>query len=226
MPELRWTLLILGALFIGGPGTLGMAPAAACARAPDGATGAFTGSGAGGRESERLSPTFEGGRKSASPSRAAKPARGRAFSTAARGARRDGERISPTFDDTHHASFTMTAPPAWRPARGVFREPTLTFPEVSVEMPADTRDRFADPPVVELDDESLDRLKVEAGEAVDEFSEPREEGEAVDDFSEDLDDAPAPVAADGLRVVGGRSRADAGTGWHFPPTGGWCPRPT
>ena len=65
---------------------------------------------------------------------------------------------------------------------------------VEIRNPIVARDRFADPPVVGLDDESLDRLKVEAGEAIDEFSEPREPGEAVDDFSENIEEESAPVA--------------------------------
>ena len=131
MPELRWTLLILGALFIGGLALW----------------------------------EWRRQRHARGPGGAAVPLAGTIG--------REGERISPTFDSGGDVSFadgsaTLT------PARGVYREPTLTFPEVSVEVPADSRDRFADPPVVELDDESLDRLKVAAGEAVDEFSEPDE----------------------------------------------------
>ena len=130
MPELRWTLLILGALFIGGL-ALWEWRRQRLARGPQSAVPAPLG-GHGGREGERLSPTFDG-----------------------------------------NADVSLDASsPTYAPARGVFREPTLTFPEVQVEVPVDSRDRFADPPVVELDDESLDRLKVEAGEAIDEFSEP------------------------------------------------------
>ena len=150
MPELRWTLLILGALFIGGL-ALWEWRRQRHARGPDSVPGAHAG--AGGREG--------------------------------------GERISPTFDGGADVSFGDGAT-SLAPSRGVFREPTLTFPEVSLEMPADSRDRFADPPVVELDDESLDRLKVEAGEAIDEFSEPPEAGEAVDDFAESIEKPAAP----------------------------------
>jgi FtsZ-interacting cell division protein ZipA len=166
MPELRWTLLILGALFIGGL-ALWEWRRQRHARGPDNATGSFTGAGSGARDGERISPTFEG-----------------------MGARSESERISPTFDAVGDGAFADGASSS---SRGSFREPTLTFPEVSVEIPADSRDRFADPPVVELDDESLDRLKVEAGEAVDEFSEPREPGEAVDDFSENIEQEPSSV---------------------------------
>jgi ZipA, C-terminal FtsZ-binding domain len=144
MPELRWTLLILGALFIGGL-ALWEWRRQRHARGPDStAPGPFGPHGA-------------------------------------QGAREGGERISPTFDDGIASSFD--APPAQ--SRGVFREPTLTFPEVTIDVPADSRDRFADPPVVELDDESLDRLKVEAGEAVDEFSEPS---------AQEIDPTPVPPA--------------------------------
>jgi FtsZ-interacting cell division protein ZipA len=131
MPELRWTLLILGALFVGGL-ALWEWRRQRHARGPDGAPASHAG-----------------------------------------GSPREGERISPTFDGAPDVSFGEG--PALAPTRGVFREPTLTFEEVSVQIPADSRDRFADPPVVELDDESLDRLKVEAGEAIDEFSEPVED---------------------------------------------------
>jgi FtsZ-interacting cell division protein ZipA len=124
MPELRWTLLILGTLFIGGL-ALWEWRRQRHARGPDNAT--FDGAGA-------------------------------------------GERVSPTFDA--NADLGADASSTYAPARGAFREPTLTFPDVALPVPNDSRDRFADPPVVELDDESLDRLKVEAGEAVDEFSEP------------------------------------------------------
>jgi FtsZ-interacting cell division protein ZipA len=140
MPELRWTLLILGALFIGGL-ALWEWRRQRYARGPDAMPAPHAGGGV-----------------------------------------REGERISPTFGASPDVSFDP--PAALSPTRGVFREPTLTFPEVSVEIPADSRDRFADPPVVELDDESLDRLKVEAGEAVDEFSEP------VADEDEDEVEAP------------------------------------
>lgn len=124
MPELRWTLLILGALFIGGL-ALWEWRRQRHARGPDNAT--FEGTGA-------------------------------------------GERISPTFDG--NADLGAEGASTYTPGRGVFREPTLTFPDVALSVSNDSRDRFADPPVVELDDESLDQLKVEAGEAVDEFSEP------------------------------------------------------
>ena len=142
MPELRWTLLILGALFIGGLALW-----------------------------EWRRQRHARGPESAVPG----PAGGHVGSHGGR----DGERISPTFDSS--ADVSLDAPAV--PMRGVFREPTLTFPEVTVDVPGDSRDRFADPPVVELDDESLDRLKVEAGEAVDEFSEPS---------AEDID-PPAPA---------------------------------
>lgn len=179
MPELRWTLLILGALFIGGL-ALWEWRRQRHARGPDNTPFTGAGGGAGGRDGERFSPTFDGG------------AGDRSHSFDGGAVRREGERISPTLDGAGDVSFGDGS--ASLSPRNSFREPTLTFPEVSVEMPADSRDRFADPPVVELDDESLDRLKVEAGEAVDEFSEPREAGEAVDDFSEDLEEEAAPVA--------------------------------
>src|SRR4051812_8531357 len=111
MPELRWTLLILGALFIGGL-ALWEWRRQRLARGRDNALASGAGSGMVGRE---------------------------------------GERISPTFDTGPDVSFDSS--PSLSPARGSFREPTLTFPEVSVQIPADSRDRFADPPVVELDDE-------------------------------------------------------------------------
>jgi FtsZ-interacting cell division protein ZipA len=183
MPELRWTLLILGALFIGGL-ALWEWRRQRHARGPDNASGSFTGVGAGSgaRDGERIAPTFDGmGGHEGERSHAFEGGLGR----------REGERISPTFEGVGEGSFAERSS-SLTPTRGAFREPTLTFPEVSVEIPADARDRFADPPVVELDDESLDRLKVEAGEAVDEFSEPREPGEAVDDFSENLDE-PSPA---------------------------------
>lgn len=191
MPELRWTLLILGALFIGGLALWEWRRQRHARSGSEGAAGSFAGMG--GREGERLSPTFDGGAGTGeriSPTFDDGPARRdeeRISPGFDRGAGM-GERISPTFDGAGDVAFGDRS---GTPARGVFREPTLTFPEVSVEIPADSRDRFADPPVVELDDESLDRLKVEAGEAVDEFSEPREDGEAVDDFSEDPE-APTP----------------------------------
>ena len=144
MPELRWTLLILGALFVGGL-ALWEWRRKRHARGPDSASAPHAG-----------------------------------------GSLREGERISPTFGVAPDVS--LDGPAGLAPTRGVFREPTLTFEEVSVEIPADSRDRFADPPVVELDDESLDRLKVEAGEAIDEFSEP------VEDEVDADGDADAPVA--------------------------------
>ncbi|MEJ0039809.1 MAG: cell division protein ZipA C-terminal FtsZ-binding domain-containing protein [Gammaproteobacteria bacterium] len=143
MPELRWTLLILGALFVGGLALWewrrqryargshnALAPAA----------------GAGGREGERISPTFGG-----------------------------------------DAEVSFESPAAHMPARGTFREPTLTFPEVAVQVPNDSRDRFVDPPVVELDDEDLDRLKVEDEAAVDEFSTP-----ASEEFAEASENETSP----------------------------------
>jgi cell division protein ZipA len=192
MPELRWTLLILGALFIGGL-ALWEWRRQRHARGSDSA--AFTGAGA--REGERISPTFDGvaeerssfleGAAGMRADERFAPASDSAMARDGGAGRREGERISPTFEEARHVSFADGAP-----GRGVFREPTLSFPEVSVEMPVDTRERFADPPVVELDEESLDRLKDQAGEAVDEFSEPHEDGEAVDDFS-DVVEAPSPA---------------------------------
>ena len=133
MPELRWTLLILGALFIGAL-ALWELRRQKHARGPDGekglangrrdgyATGGHEGFGAGGR----ISPTMDGG-----------------------------------VDATHDT-----------PARGVFREPTLTLPDVQLDANGDLRDRdpISDPRVVELDDESLDGLRVDGQQVVDEFS--------------------------------------------------------
>ena len=148
MPELRWTLLILGALFVGGLALW----------------------------------EWRRKRHARGPESVSAPHAG--------GSLRDGERIAPTFGTSPDVS--LEGPAALAPVRGVFREPTLTFPEVSVEIPGDSRDRFADPPVVELDDESLDRLKVEAGEAIDEFSEPVEdEVEADADAEVDANASPA-----------------------------------
>ena len=139
MPELRWTLLILGALFIGAL-ALWELRRQKHARGPDGekglangrrdgyAAGGHDGFGAGGR----ISPTMDGG-----------------------------------LDATHDT-----------PARGVFREPTLTLPDVQLDANGDLRDRdpISDPRVVELDDESLDGLRVDGQQVVDEFSSsPRDE---------------------------------------------------
>ena len=196
MPELRWTLLILGALFIGGL-ALWEWRRQRHARGPDNLTSSHH-PGGGGAEGQRVSPTFDGGggrdggRVSPIFDGAGGRDGGRISPTFDGPGARDGVRISPTFDGAGDDSFANGSS-SLTSGRGTFREPTLTFPEVSVEIPADSRDRFADPPVVELDDESLDRLKVEAGEAVDEFSEPREPGEAVDDFSENIDE-PSPAA--------------------------------
>ena len=71
-----------------------------------------------------------------------------------------------------------------------------------MEMPNDSRDRFADPPVVELDDESLDRLTVEAGEAVDEFSEPSaDEIDAPDSAEPMIPKLSAPAVAPTLAAA-------------------------
>jgi len=82
MPELRWTLLILGALFIGGL-ALWEWRRKRLARGPHAAQPPFTGSA--GRDGERLSPTFESGASERSP-------------TFDGGGLRQSERISPTFD--------------------------------------------------------------------------------------------------------------------------------
>src|SRR5262245_33762222 len=72
MPELRWTLLILGALFIGGL-ALWEWRRQRYARGPASAASA----GHGGRDGERLSPTFDGdGGVSFDESAAPSPARG------------------------------------------------------------------------------------------------------------------------------------------------------
>jgi FtsZ-interacting cell division protein ZipA len=127
MPELRWTLLILGALFIGGLAL------------------------------------WEWRRQ--------RHARGPADATAAsagHGGREGGERVSPTFDSDSGASFD--ASPTLNPARGVFREPTIGLPdEPPPQVTNDSRERIADPPVVEFDEEQMDGLKVEGEAAVDEL---------------------------------------------------------
>jgi cell division protein ZipA len=120
MPELRWTLLILGVLFIGGL-ALWEWRRQRHARGP--ASAAASGAGHGGRDgAERISPTFDGG-----------------------------------GTDT---SFT-------------FREPTiggLPDDDAAPEVMNDSRERVANPPIVELDAESMDRLKVEGEAAVDELA--------------------------------------------------------
>jgi FtsZ-interacting cell division protein ZipA len=112
MPELRWTLLILGALFIGGLALWEL--------------------------------------------RRQRHARGEQIS------QRDGERVQPTFDDSDPVREQSS-----QPGRGdlkTFREPTLTFPEVTDRAP------IANPRVMEADDPSLTGLRVDAETAVDEFS--------------------------------------------------------
>jgi FtsZ-interacting cell division protein ZipA len=157
MPELRWTLLILGALFIGGLAI------------------------------------WEWRRQRYA--RGPAPDMSASHSGAAGG--RDGERISPTFDGSSGDVSFGDGAPGLNSSRSSFREPTLTFPEVSLEVPADSRDRFADPPVIELDDESLDRLKVAPGEAVDEFSESVDVDDALaDDASADDELAEDAAAAE------------------------------
>jgi FtsZ-interacting cell division protein ZipA len=126
MPELRWTLLILGALFIGGL-ALWELRRQRLARGTASAPGATAG-----------------------------------------GSAREGERLSPRFDEA--ASDVSFGDSVYTPARGVFREPTLNLPDMPNEVSSDGRERFADPPVVELDDASLAGLKVEAQAAIDEFS--------------------------------------------------------
>jgi cell division protein ZipA len=109
---LRWTLLILGALFIGGLALWEL--------------------------------------------RRQRHARGEQVS------QRDGERVQPTFDDSD--PLREQSP---QPGRGdikTFREPTLTFPEVTDRAPV------AHPRVMEVDDPSLAGLRVDADTAVDEFS--------------------------------------------------------
>jgi FtsZ-interacting cell division protein ZipA len=121
MPELRWTLLILGALFIGALALWEL-------RRQRHARG------------QSPAPGHEQGH--------------------------EGERVTPTLDGTTHV----------REGGRVFREPTLTFPDVhlSVERRSEPRDidPMADPPVVEVDDPSLAGLRIEEQAAVDEFSEP------------------------------------------------------
>ncbi|MEJ1966536.1 MAG: cell division protein ZipA C-terminal FtsZ-binding domain-containing protein [Gammaproteobacteria bacterium] len=142
MPELRWTLLILGALFIGAlalwelrrqrhaRGSGGDKGLGHMGRETSGASGqeAFA---AGGRD--RISPTMGGG-----------------------------------------ADFAQDLP-----ARGVFREPTLTLPEVQLDANGDLRDRdrISNPRVVELDEESIAGLKVDGQQVVDEFSSPMHDDE-------------------------------------------------
>lgn len=156
MPELRWTLLILGALFIGalalwelrrqrharGPG--GEKAAAHMGREGSGASGpeAFA---AGGRD--RIAPTLGGG-----------------------------------------GDFAQDSP-----ARGIFREPTLTLPDVQLDANGDLRDRepISDPRVVELDEEAIAGLKVDGQEVVDEFSPPVHEEEPMYDEDPVADEAPA-----------------------------------
>ena len=136
MPELRWTLLILGALFVGAL-ALWELRRQRHARGPD----TDKGLGSGGRDGfasggrDRISPTMDGG-----------------------------------SDGTHGT-----------PARGVFREPTLTLPDIELDANGDLRDRapISDPPVVELDEESLAELKVDGQQVVDEFSSPARDEERM-----------------------------------------------
>jgi FtsZ-interacting cell division protein ZipA len=130
MPELRWTLLILGALFVGALALWEL------------------------RRQKHASPNADKG--------------------AARGVRdTEWERISPTMDGTDAGHDT--------PARGVFREPTLTLPDVQLDANGDLRDRapIADPRVVELDDESIAGLRVDGQQVVDEFSSPERDEEPL-----------------------------------------------
>jgi len=113
MPELRWTLLILGALFIGGLAL------------------------------------WEWRRQ--------RHARGEQI------APRDSERVQPTFDP----AFDHDEPRAPELGRGesrTFREPTLTFPEMTDRAPV------AAPRVIEVDDPTLTGLRVDSATAIDEFS--------------------------------------------------------
>jgi hypothetical protein len=157
MPELRWTLLVLGALFI-------VALAIWELRRQRQARG--DGGIPPGRDADqRVTPTMDGGG--------------------------DLERESPE---------------GARPDSRGFREPTLTFPEVHLE----SRDRGAvsNPPVVEMDDESLAGLKVDRQAAVDEFTRPmtvdddyyarrrtRADAESDDEESQDFDDGSDPEEA-------------------------------
>ena len=114
MPELRWTLLILGAVFI-----VALA-------------------------------IWELRRQRQSPRPKTGPGAGAAPSASA-------ERIAPTLD---------SADAVWTP-----REPTISFPELQPEPEysargaARAREPAHDPPVVEIDSESFDRLEAE-GEAI------------------------------------------------------------
>jgi cell division protein ZipA len=137
MPELRWTLLILGALFIGAL-ALWELRRQRHARGP--------GHNEGHNEGQHQDLRYSQGA----------PAR-------------DGERISPTFDGSDPP---YDASRAQSPARGVFREPTLTLPDMHLDGQGELRERapISDPRVVELDDESLAGLKVDSQTAVDEFS--------------------------------------------------------
>ncbi len=159
MPELRWTLLILGALFIGGL-ALWEWRRQRHARGPGNVSAPHV---TGGREGERLLADV-----------------------------RWHEGATVAFRRPSMAPYPPPLFLADLGTRRVSRADADVPGSLRRRSPGDSRDRFADPPVVELDDESLDRLKVEAGEAVDEFSEPREPGEAVDDFSEDADE-PSPA---------------------------------
>jgi len=115
MPELRWTLLILGALFIGGLALWEL--------------------------------------------RRQRHARGEQL------AQREGERVQPTFDSGFENGDPLReVSDAWRGEVKAFREPTLTFPEVTDRAP------ISNPPVMEVDDPSLTGLRVDSETAVDEFS--------------------------------------------------------
>jgi FtsZ-interacting cell division protein ZipA len=99
---------------------------------------------------------------------------------------REGERVTPTFDgggdsgrETHEGS---------RSEGRVYREPTLTFPEMHTGARGDgrieprDRDPVSNPPVVELDERSLAGLKVDRQQVVDEFT---TQAFTVDDESRD-----------------------------------------
>jgi len=152
MPELRWTLLILGALFIG------------------------------------ALALWEWRRQ--------KHVRGQGLTQG-----REGERVTPTLDggeSTHDAGREA--------ARGdtrVYREPTLTLPELHLDARGGVhvgeaqltrvdarsdhraepraRDPMADPPVLEMNDASLAGLRIDDQAAVDRFSSPARDAQYVED---------------------------------------------
>jgi cell division protein ZipA len=142
MPELRWTLLILGALFIAGLAFWEY-------RRQRHARG------------QTVDPRFgEGGDEATRSSH-------ESYGGGSRGDPRDGPRV--------YREPTLTLPDVHLDERGGFHsagpaEPRRQDPRVDARQEMRDRDPMADLPIVEIDDKELTGFRVDAGTAVDSFS--------------------------------------------------------